>query len=204
MTVDSFDIVFYTAVFVLPGFIMNSIIDATNPPKKYNEGIYFLKCIFLSIISCAIFSWLYAIVIECDKLATVLYWIILIAISTIGSSLLGFGIAIIKQKHTIDWLLSKMKIKTIHTTPTAWDYYFSSQKSSFIIVTLTDDTKLYGWYSTNSFTSSDSEERDIYIEKGYRYSDDNGWVEDKHSDGFYIPKEQIKYIEFKHQGEKNE
>ena len=45
MTIDSFDIVFYTAVFVLPGFIINSIIDAMNPPKKHNDGIYLL-CYF--------------------------------------------------------------------------------------------------------------------------------------------------------------
>lgn len=93
-------------------------------------------------------------------------------------------------------------MKTIDATPIAWDYYFSKQKSSFIIVTLLDDTKLYGWYSADSFASSDTEERDIYVEKGYKYSDNNGWEEDKDSGGFYIPKNQIKYIEFK-TGEEN-
>ena len=34
------------------------------------------------------------------------------------------------------------------------------------------------------------------IEKGYKYENDN-WIEDDESDGFYVPKDQVKLIEFK-------
>ena len=169
MTIDSFDIVFYTAVFVLPGFIINSIIDAMNPPKKHNDGIYLLKCIGLSLVSCGVWCWLYKIILECDKLPTLWHWVLLALTSVIGSSVLGIIIAVIKQFQCIDRILSKLKIKTIHTTPTAWDYLFFNQGESFIIVTLTDDTKLYGWYSSASFTSSDPDERDVFVEIGYNY-----------------------------------
>ena len=196
MTIDSFDVVFYTAIFVLPGFIINSIIDATNPPRKHNDGIYLLKCLLFSIVSCAAYGWLYKIVLECDKISEVLCWIIPIAISIIGSSIIGLLIAVIKQHQFIDRVLTKVKVKTIHTIPTAWDYYFSKEKSGFLIITLIDDTKLYGWYSRNSFSSSDVEERDIYVEKGYQV-EDNVWTLDEQSEGFYIPKDQIKFIEFK-------
>ena len=47
-----------------------------------------------------------------------------------------------------------------------------------IIVTLTDDTKIKGWFSTNSFASSDSEERDLYIEDLYYDEGEQEWVED--------------------------
>ena len=93
-------------------------------------------------------------------------------------------------------MLWKIKIRTIHTTPTAWDYLFSKQESGFVIVTLIDDQKLYGWYSSQSFTSSDPDERDIFIEKGYRI-DGEKWTLDEQSQGFYIAKDQIKVIEFK-------
>ena len=56
MSIDSFDVVFYTAIFVLPGFVVNGVINTVNPPKKHNEGVFFLKCIGYSIVSCAIWS----------------------------------------------------------------------------------------------------------------------------------------------------
>ena len=197
MTIDSFDIVFYTAVFVLPGFIINSIIDVMNPPKKHNDGIYLLKCIGLSLVSCGVWCWLYKIILECDRLSTLWHWILLSLTSVVGSALLGFVIALIKQSQCISWILSRLKISIMHATPTAWDYLFFKQGSAFIIVTLTDDTKLYGWYSSNSFTSSDQDERDIFVEIGYKLSKDGKWEEDTQSGGFYVPKDQIKYIEFK-------
>ena len=197
MTIDSFDIVFYTAIFVLPGFIINSIIDTMNPPKKHNDGIYLLKCIGLSLVSCGVWCWLYKIILECNKLSTLWHWILLSLTSVVGSALLGFVIALIKQSQCISWILSKLKINIMHATPTAWDYLFFNQGSAFIIVTLTDDTKLYGWYSSNSFTSSDQDERDIFVEIGYKLSKDGKWEEDTQSGGFYVPKDQIKYIEFK-------
>ena len=197
MTIDSFDIVFYTAIFVLPGFIINSIIDTMNPPKKHNDGIYLLKCIGLSLVSCGVWCWLYKIILECNKLSTLWHWILLSLTSVVGSALLGFVIALIKQSQCISWILSKLKINIMHATPTAWDYLFFNQGSAFIIVTLTDDTILYGWYSSKSFTSSDQDERDIFVEIGYKLSKDGKWEEDTQSGGFYVPKDQIKYIEFK-------
>lgn len=197
MTIDSFDVVFYTAIFVLPGFIINSIIDSMNPPKKHNDGIYLLKCIALSIINCAIWSWLYKVVLECKKIPTIWHWILLILISLVGAAILGVLISIFKQLKIFDRIFSKLKISTIHSTPTAWDYYFSKQKECFIIITLIDDSKLYGWYSSNSFTSSDPDERDIFVEIGYHLSDNGEWCIDDQSNGFYVPKDQIKYIEMK-------
>ena len=197
MTIDSFDIVFYTAVFVLPGFIINGIIDTMNPPKKHNDGVYLLKCIGLSLISCGVWCWLYKIILECSKMSTLWHWILLVLTSVVGPALLGILIAIIKQFQCIDRILSKFKINTIHTTPTAWDYLFFKQGGAFVIITLTDDTKLCGWYSSKSFTSSDQDERDIFVEIGYKLSKEGKWEKDAQSDGFYVPKDQIKYIEFK-------
>ena len=202
MTVDSFDIVFYTSIFVLPGFIINSIIDSMNPPKKHNDGIYLLKCIGFSLISCAVWCWLYKIIIECTKLSTLWHWILLVLTSIIGSSLLGIIIAILKQFQCVDIVLSKLNVNTIHATPAAWDYLFFNKKEGFIIVTLIDDTKLYGFFSSESFASSDQEERDLFVKVGYELSDDGTWKVDSQSDGFYIPKDQIKYIEFKQGGTK--
>ena len=43
MTIDSFEVVFYTCIFLLPGFIIKSIMDTLVPPIKHNDTKYFLE-----------------------------------------------------------------------------------------------------------------------------------------------------------------
>ena len=201
MTIDSFDVVFYTAIFVLPGFIVSNIIDSINPPKKHNDSVYFLKCLMFSLINCAVWSWLYKIVLESKELSLWCHWILLVAISVVGSAMIGFVVAIFKKLQIVKLIFSLFKINTIHSTPTAWDYLFSKPDSRLVVITLMDDSKLCGWYSSDSFTSSDSEERDIYVEIAYRILDDGKLVIKPESQGFYVPKGQIKYIELIKTGE---
>lgn len=196
MTIESFDMLFYTAIFVLPGFVINSIIDATNPPKRHNDGIYLLKCILYSIINCAIWSWGYGLIFDHTFKHITLYWISLVLLTLIGATTIAICIVIIKQKQILYIFLEKIGIKSIHSTPTAWDYKFSKQESAFVIVTLTDDTRIKGLYCTDSFSSSDFEERDLYLEKLYVSDNTQKWIEVEENNGIYISKNQIKYIEF--------
>lgn len=197
MTIESFDIIFYTAIFVLPGFIINSFIDSINPSTKLSKEPYFLKCLLFSLCNCGVWSWLYIIVIKNKKLTLPWNWLLLLVISIVGSLIIGFILSVFKQKQLSQRFLSKFNIRTINSIPTAWDYYFSKLDSAFLIITLMDDTKLYGWYSTESFSSSNPEERDIYVELGYRIAEDGSWEKDDQSQGFYVSKNQIKYIEMK-------
>ena len=142
-------------------------------------------------------SWLYIIVIKNKKLTLPWNWLLLLVISIVGSLIIGFILSVFKQKQLSQRFLSKFNIRTINSIPTAWDYYFSKLDSAFLIITLMDDTKLYGWYSTESFSSSNPEERDIYVELGYRIAEDGSWEKDDQSQGFYVSKNQIKYIEMK-------
>lgn len=205
MTIESLDVVLYTAVFILPGFIMCSIIDALNPEKKRLEGQILLRCLLLSIFSDACLSWYYSLMIKWENLREIeaLYWIVLVLGASFLSSLLAFAIALIKQKELIYRLLRKIGLNVVHPIQTAWDYVFSEEVPQFVIVTLAGDEKVYGWYSSQSFTSSDFEERDMYIEKTYTVGDDGIWNEDNESCGIYISKDQIKFIEFKKASEQN-
>lgn len=197
MTFENFDSVFLTAIFILPGFLINGVINAINPPKKDSDGIYFLKCLTFSIVNCACWSWLYSIIIRGDYSKPFLPWLLLVTVTIVGASLLAIGIAIFKQSSVAGKLLQKMHIKTIHSTPTAWDYFFSQQRPVFVIITLLDGTILRGWYSSRSFSSSDPDSRDLFVEVGYKIKEDGKWELDEDSEGFYVTKDQIKYIEFK-------
>lgn len=204
MSIDSLDAVMLTAVFILPGFLIIGIIDSINPPKKRSEGIYFLKCLTLSIVNCACWSWAYSAVLNKELKQQFLYYLYIVLITLAGALALAIVISIVEQNCIINRLLSKLKVHSIHPIPTAWDYCFSKQTESFIIVTLTDGTQLFGWFSGDSFASSDADERDLFIEKGYKIDEDGKWFLDEESTGIYIPKDEIKYIELKNGGQPNE
>lgn len=196
MLIESFDVVFYTAIFVLPGFIINGIISAFNPTQKLSEGVLLLKCLLYSIIHCAIWGWLYKVIFTIENKYPKTYWFVLVVATIIAATIIAVTIGLVQQKQIIRNIISHFNLQISHSVPNSWDYCFSRNNSSWIIVTLTDDKMVYGWFSTKSFASSDSDERDIFIEKIYSVDENNNWIEIASSEGIYIPKEQIKTIEF--------
>lgn len=196
MTIGSFEVVLYTCVFLLPGFIIRSILDSLVPPSRHNEAKYFLSCLLYSIVNCSIWSWAYLLLIQNVEKDLVHYLIGLLIITIVGAAIVGVIIGLIKQKDLVKWIFSKFGVEKIHSTPAAWDYYFSKQEETWIIVTLKSGKIIYGKYSNKSFASSDPEERDLYIEQTYSVTDDLQWVEDKKSKGILISKEEIETIEF--------
>ena len=196
MTIDSFDIVFYTAIFVLPGFLINSIIDTLNPTQKKSEGVLLLKSILYSIIHCAVWSWVYKLIFRLEDKFPYLYWVALIGFTVIAATVFAVLIGIVKQKQLVRKVLSFFKIYCPHSIPNSWDYAFASSEETWVIVTLIDDSMIYGKYSTKSFASSDPEERDLFIEKTYIPNEKGDWIAAEKNDGIYIHKDQIKTIEF--------
>lgn len=196
MTIDSLEVVFYTCVFLLPGFIIKSVIDTLVPPIKHNDSKYFFSCLLYSIVNCAIWSWMYLLLNRISYNRPIIYWISLLVVTVVGATLVAFIIGVAKQKGIIEWVFKKIGINKIHPAPTAWDYYFSKQEESWIVVTLKSGKTIYGKFSEHSFSSSDAEERDLYIEKTYILKDDMTWEEDEKSKGILIAKEEIETVEF--------
>ena len=196
MTIDSFEVLFYTCIFILPGFIIKSIMDTLVPPVKHNDTKYFFSCLLYSVVNCAVWSWAYLLLNKISEEHPTIYWISLLATTVVGATLLAILIGVVKQKGFIEWLFAKMRVNKNHSVPTAWDYYFSKQEESWIIVTLKNGKTIYGKFSEHSFASSDTEERDLYIEKTYNIKEDMTWVEDDKSKGILVAKDEIETIEF--------
>ena len=89
MVLNSFDVVYYTSVFILPGFIIKGIINITNPSTKTTDNIYFISCLMYSIISCAVWSWFYVLVNPLKNSKEVLYWVVCILVTIIGALIIG-------------------------------------------------------------------------------------------------------------------
>ncbi len=88
-----------------------------------------------------------------------------------------------------------------HSYPTAWDYWFSKSESSWVIVTLTNEDKIYGKYGPKSYASSYADGHDLYLESVYiieTAKDTNlNWDEISGDKGVLILGDTIKCIEFR-------
>jgi len=201
MIIDSLDVVFYTAIFILPGFIIKSGINALNPARKTSDGAFFLSCLVYSLVNCAVCSWAYILIRPLADKNAVIYWVLLLTITLLGAIIISTFIGLTKQRRFVKKIAKKLHIKVIDSTPTAWDYWFSKHEPSLVLITLSDGSVIRGWYGGDSFASSDPDERDLFIKKAYRKSaNSEQWEDNPENNGIYISKEMIKLIEFKTTG----
>jgi hypothetical protein len=92
-------------------------------------------------------------------------------------------------------VLGKIGIDLLHPMPTAWDYKFSKRETLFVIVHMKDGHRFFGRLGANGFVSSDSKDRDIYIDETFDLAEDNTWVS-REDDGVLIFQSEIRAIEF--------
>ena len=203
MTIDTIESVLLTCVFIVPGFIINRIINSFCPSAKKSDAITFLICLIYSVLHLAIFSWLYILFLEIESLSKQWLFLIFVMITIIGATFLGIIIGLIKSKGWIRNIADKLNLNVINPIPTSWDYFFSQAQCCFVIVTLFDESVVLGYFGENSFASSETEERDIYIEKIYKMGEENKWIENDSSNGILIKQSQIKTIEFLQGGKIN-
>lgn len=99
-------------------------------------------------------------------------WTGWLALIFIGPAILGILLGLNIRKGWTKKLVNRFGINTIHPVNCAWDWRFGHCPECWVIVTLKDDTKWYGYMGANSFMSSDPAERDIYIEYVYEFTAD--------------------------------
>lgn len=173
---------------LLPGFITTNLIDIVTPPRKYQEFVYAIRCIFYGLFSFFIIKSIPCVNVS-DISTTCMYLLLFLA-----SIVLGIIVGLIKQNKCINKLLSIIGVKTITSVPSAWDDIFSRQYTGFIIVTLIDGTIIKGLLHNYSIVGD--EVKDLYLEKLYYKKGDNEWYCDGKNAGIYIAKNQISRIEF--------
>lgn len=196
MVLENFNVVFYTGIFLLPGYIIKSILDCIIPPRRHNDATFYLFCFFFSVLNCAVWSWAYVLVLTKISAQSIWHWILLLLITLIGSAIFGTVIGYILQKGWIMNFLSKLELKPIHPCPTAWDFCFSKQQSCWVIVTLMSGEMISGRYATKSFASSDIDKRDLYLEDVYTINEQSVWHHIDGNEGVLILGKSIKCIEF--------
>ncbi|HKH81041.1 MAG TPA: DUF6338 family protein [Methylovirgula sp.] len=100
-----------------------------------------------------------------------------IALTLAGPAVLGLLLGAEAQNEWLTWIAARFHLSVVHMIPAAWDWRFSkiSASGTFVMVTLTSDEKVSGYFGSASFASSDSTERDLYIEEEYLLTDEGLW-----------------------------
>jgi hypothetical protein len=112
--------------------------------------------------------------------------------------ILAIANAWIIQHDGLGWLYRWVHLRSINPIPTGWDWIFSTTEPCYVLITLTDDTEIAGYFGSRSMASSDPDRKDIYIERVYKIPDDGRpWAEVDGSLGMHVDGSQIAYIEFR-------
>ena len=200
MTFDSFDVIFYTLAFLVPGFILQSTISALVPQKGEDTQLTLLRFLTLSCINYALWSWLIYLIFQAQFFLSSLVWTVIAwtLIILISPFVIGLIVGNSNQRGFVRKFLQRLGFNPIHIIPTAWDFKFSGTTSPrWVIVTLTDGNVVAGRYGENSFSSSSSSERDLYIEQIYKISEEGVWEEIDRTDGMLVKADSIAYVEFR-------
>lgn len=196
MIVENIESILYTCVFLLPGYIINLILDKVTPVTKSSEPKYLFSCLYYSVLTFGVFSGVYQILFRFINNSGIMYWVLIVFVSTVGSVCIGYSIAYCRRKKILEKILPSKEINAFNPIPTAWDYCFEKQVGGNVVVTLTDGAIVYGLYSVNSFASSEADERDLFIEKVYKKNNKGELIENKECTGVLISKNVISTIEF--------
>lgn len=193
------DMLVYTLAFVIPGFIIYSVSCTISPQKNEQAPNSILKFLLYSCINYALWGgWIFAMLASSyykdHPYITAFIWSIAILITPV---IIGILLGLLNKHTVLKKFFEKFNINIVHPAPAAWDYIFGNVNGHvYVIVILKDGSEIYGYFSSNSFASTDSSERDLYLEKQFR--NNNGvWEQVPNDMGVYVKADQIKHIEFK-------
>ena len=199
--IDSFDILYITLMFLVPGFIIDFCLKRFIPQREAadnNHNILYYLC--WSSVNYGIWAWLIYLIYASEyfmnhpvRIAVASGFIIFLS-PIIVSIIVLIGY----KKGFLQFISRILKLNIKHPTPTAWDYKFNSiDEKKWVIVVLDDGSSVGGIFSHKSFASSIEGERDVYLEEVYLIpSNDINWQAKPRSNGMLIKGNSIKLIEF--------
>jgi hypothetical protein len=184
-------------LFVVPGlialFVRSRFIAGRTPSAKENLLVFVVLSLFY--YSLTIFFIEAAISVREPWVLRALIWILLVLV---GPAAFGFVLGVAAQREWFTRFANWLGLTLVHIIPAAWDWRFSSipRGGIFVMVTLTSGERVAGFFSNNSFASSDVGERDLYIEEEYTVTDQGEWQARSEKVGVLIFAKEIRYIEF--------
>ncbi len=187
-------------VFLVPGFVWRTIEgQLTYLDRRLEWEKFALGLLCRSSFTYLLFApWLYqGYKNDFQDNHPILTDVIAVSFIFVLPAILGFLLGIIRQKGCGRMLLRRLHLDTFeqHGVPTAWDRMFSNITEKWIIVTLKNGGKVYGYFGNRSYASSEPEERDLFISHTVQMTN-GGFEFFKDTQGIYLRFEEISRIEF--------
>ena len=197
-TVTSFEVVFHTLVFVVPGFIVDSVLGALVPQRAQPAERSVLRLLTFSAINYALWSWLIYLLVASPVFSRnpwtqALGWVVVMGLGPAG---LGLLLGTLQQRGFVKTVLAWFGVSAIHPIPRAWDWAFATGRAGWALVTLKNGQRIAGLFGPGSFASSDPAHPDLYLEALYRIREDGPWEQVPFTDGVWIAPSEILAIEF--------
>lgn len=199
MTLDSFDVVFYTAGFLVPGFIWSAVLSMLVPRRASGKELRFLEVLTLSGINYGLWSWAWFLIFKTGFAEIQPYWtgLFLAVIILVSPAVLGIVSAGSQHTEAMGRILGRLGFYPVHPTPTAWDWHFSRGQPAWVLVTLLDGTRIHGLYGLRSFAGDDPERRDLFLQAAYRLLETGEWAPVEETAGVWISGQFIVAVEFR-------
>lgn len=199
MTFDSFDVVFFTVGFLVPGFVWSAVLAVLVPSRTAPVQIRLLEFLTLSCINYGLWSWLLFAIFRSGFVERHPVWSgwLLFGILFASPVALGVASAWFRQRELVARFLGSLGLRTVHPIPRAWDWHFSQQKPYWVLATLKDGSEVYGLFHERSFAGTDPDRRDLYLEAQFRPLDSGEWAPLEDTGGVLIMADQIATIEFR-------
>jgi len=196
------DNIYVGLLLIIPGLIIVYIRSRFLTGKRPSHTDNILSYVVVSIIYYVVTSPLIEPLLNERgplPIRTLIWGLILI----VGPALLGLFLAAWVQKEWGGKSARLIGLSPVHVIPAAWDWRFSKLPAGglFVLVTLTEGSRVAGFFGSNSFASSDTSERDIYVEEEYDIDEDDVWMPRPSKAGILISAKEIRHIEFFEPGE---
>ena len=183
-------------VCVVPGFIILSVRSQFLTGRSASHSTPLLAYMTVSFIYNAFAYPFIACVLSKSQFSfiDIFFWFVLIvAIPAVFGLLLG---RISARRNWLHRFLRSCGFNnTVHPIATAWDWKFGTMPEQWVIITLKDSTYFGGFCGKESFISSESDERDLYVQQVYDISDCGKWQLRKGT-SVLIVASQVSRIEF--------
>ena len=200
MKLDNLTDLFFVAAVFVPGFIFRSVLASFMPMREHRAkeflilGLLTATAFNYAVCSPVIYLLLQGWLFPHSLTAQAFAWLAIIFVVPIALAVLW---AEILQNDALGWLYQILRLRSINPVPTGWDWIFGRADPCYLLVTLTDGTKIAGYFGPQSMASSDPDRPDLYLEKVYTIPQSGAWQEVTASRGMYIKGAQIAFIEFK-------
>jgi len=204
--IASIQAVYIALICVVPGYIYLSFRNQFIAGQDRLGSEQILAFVTYSALNFAVFGWINLVVLyqEAGPWVQISVWLLTLLA---GPAVLGFISGVCAQKEMGSRLYAWFGLNSVHPTARSWDWIFHRVHPCFVLVTLKDGSQCAGYWGVNaagtqSFASSDTKERDLYISQVFEIPDNGPWRATQKS--IFVAAGEIRTIEFIQEEEPND